>query len=133
MKETTRTTTEDVWECEICGMQYNNKDDNGKWCIFHCPEHGEFCNNGLNNCGLYRTVNNGGGMKACCPICGWVAIDDWTDEYDTRKGELPQAETDKKSLKWQQDYILKDPHNNSGFASYKRLKAWKEEKNNGVS
>ncbi|MBA7665751.1 hypothetical protein ES703_73825 [subsurface metagenome] len=127
MKKTTRTTTEDVWECETCGSQYNNKDDYGKWCIFHCPKHGEFCNDGLNNCGLYRvTERKRSGTAICCPICGWIAIEDQTDEYDKRKGELPQTEREKKSLKWGQDFILSDSHNFSGSPSYKRLKAWKE-------
>jgi len=126
MKKTTRTTTEDVWECETCGMQHNN-DFGGKWCIFHCPKHGEFCNDGLNNCGLYRTAN-GKGPRICCPICGWATLENSADEYDKRKGELPQTETDKKSLKWGQDFILRDPHNLSGQPSYKRLKAWKERK-----
>jgi len=127
MKKTTRTMTEDVWECETCGMQHND-DFGGKWCIFHCPKHGEFCNDGLQNCGLYRTVE-GKRTQACCPICGWIAIDDWTEEYDKRKGVLPQSQADKKSLEREQDRVLNDPHNNSGFMSYKRLKAWKEKQN----
>jgi len=127
MKKTTRTTTEDVWECETCGMQHNY-DFGGKWCIFHCPEHGEFCNDGLRNCGLYRFVREKG-RKACCPICGWVTLENSADEYDTRTGELPQFVTEEKSLKEEQDFVLSDPHNNSGSPSYKRLKAWKEKQN----
>jgi len=127
MKKTTRTMTEDVWECETCGHQHNN-DYGGKWDIFHCPEHGEFCNDGLKNCGLYRTVNEKG-KKACCPICGWATLEVWNKEYDERKGELPESVLDKMSLKREQNYLFENAFNFSGSPSYKRLKAWTEKQN----
>ncbi len=136
MKETTITTTEDAWQCEVCRHEHTDE-WGGKWAIFHCPLHGEFCNDGLHNCGLYRYVESHGRDQICCPICGWVAKDDWTEKYDERKdekglfkmvevydkrtGTFPKTEKELKSFYRDQDYVLQHPEGFSGMMSYRRL------------
>lgn len=128
MKATTITTTEDAYQCEICGHKHTDE-WSGKWAIFHCPRHGEFCNDGLNNCGIYREVEGRKGIRICCPICGWVAKDDWREKYDEkgeveiydkRTGTLPKTEKELKSFYRRQDFVLGD-RNNGGMMSYRRL------------
>ena len=120
MKETTVTTTEDAWQCEVCGCKHTNE-WGGKWAIFHCPRHGEFCNDGLKNCGLYRYVESHKKDQTCCPICGWTTIDRWTEKYDERKGEFPKTEKELKSFYWNQDWVLKNRICFSEMMSYRRL------------
>jgi len=120
MKETTITTTEDAWQSEVCGHEHTDEWD-GKWAIFHCPLHGEFCNDGLHNCGLYRYVESRERVGSCCPVCGWVAIDGLREDYDNRKGKLPKTEKELKSFYRDQDYVLEHPEGFSGMMSYRRL------------
>lgn len=128
MKKTTITTTEDAWQCEVCGTRHINE-WGGKWAIFHCPKHGEFCNDGLGNCGLFRYVEKFGRDRICCPICGWSPNEDWAEKYDDRNNEIydkrtgtfPKTEKELQSFHKAQDWIFKYPKVYSGMMSYRRL------------
>lgn len=118
MQEKIETISRKVFICDTCGMSYP-EDDFGKWAIFHCPEHGEFCNDGCYRCGIYREVEGKVGMYACCPICGWCSLEDDGDVYDDRKGSIPKTEKEIKSFQHSQDYVLQ--HIKDGI-SYKRIR-----------
>ena len=120
MKEKEITITKTVWECETCGTQHE-EDGGGKWAIFHCPEHGEFCNDGGQRCGLYRFMEKTNSGKICCPICGWSPFKNYTKEYDLRKGSKPKTVVEKKSFRMEQQFTLKYPQAYSGYMSYKRM------------
>ncbi len=123
MKKTTTTMTKDVWICETCGRGYTSE-EYGKWVIYHCPEHGEFCNDLLKHCGLFRMINKK--RVPCCPICGWATTENYAKEYDERKGKLPETKKEKESLKWEQCHILSNPVCYAGYKCYERLKKMEE-------
>lgn len=65
---------------------------------------------------------------ACCPICGWAVIQEYTEKYDDRKGEVPKTEKEINSFKKAQEYLMGDAHNNSGYISFKRIEAHRQKK-----
>ena len=118
MKEVSVST--EAWQCEACGRKHTIE-WHGKWSIFHCPEHGEFCNTGLNTCGIFRYSEFHKREVCSCPICGWVAIEERSEVYDNRIGKEPETEKEKQSFLKEQDKLISYPHGNSGYSSYKRI------------
>lgn len=119
MKEKEIKITKTVWECETC-KTYHEEDGGGKWFVFHCPEHGEFCNDGGGRCGLYRLVEKVTNHRICCPICGWSVFKNYAEEYDSREGAKPETARKKESFYKEQQSILKYPQAYSGCTSFKR-------------
>lgn len=126
MKKTT--VTIDAYECETCGHKHT-EDWYGKWSIFHCPEHGEFCNDGGGGyCCLFRYLE-GRGDRASCPICGWTAIESYSEKYDERQGKKPRTEKEIESFKKAQKRIMDGHHIYSGYPAYKRIVEFKRRSN----
>lgn len=119
MKEETRTKIEKVWVCDTCGKAHY-EDWYGKWSIFHCSQHGEFCNAGVESCGIFRYKESHHSDLISCPICGWSTNDSYNKEpYDSREGDIPRTEKEIQSFQRQQEYILK--HTGLGYISHDRI------------
>jgi len=108
-----------AYQCEACNLKH---DEEYKDAIFRCPEHGEFCNDGgMNTCGLFRFIESKETEIISCPICGWSPIRELAENQNMRRGEKPKTEKEIESFKKAQNYLMNDPHNHSGYSSFKRI------------